>query len=80
MRPQQSCAPLTENPLDTVHDNDTQRTLVRVAEHLVEMVDLLRFGEADHVFGADELDERELGRERDGRSQRRLAGAGRAVE
>lgn len=71
---------LTEDALDAVDDNDAERTLVRVAKDLVQVLDLLGLGEADHVLGADELDERELGRERDRRRERRLARPGRTVQ
>ena len=40
-----------DNLLDTVNNNDTQRTLVRIIEDLVEVGNLLRFPHADHILG-----------------------------
>jgi hypothetical protein len=69
----------TEDPLDTIHDNDAQRRLVRIGEDLVEVGDLLGLAEADHVLGRDHLDEGEGGREGDGRGEGGLARGGGAV-
>lgn len=70
----------TEDPLNVVHNNDAQRTLVGVGKDLVEVGDLLVLSETDHVFGRDELDEREVRREGDRRCQSSLSRRRRTCE
>lgn len=69
----------TEEPLEVVDNDDAQRALVAVLEDLGNRGDLLCLGEADHAVGRDELHEGVLRRLRDGRCERGLAGAWRAV-
>lgn len=66
----------TQDPFDTVNNDDAQRTLVRVREDLVQVCDLLRLAEADHILRRDELDEGVLGGEGDGSGESGLSGTG----
>jgi len=51
----------TQNSLETVDYDTTERTLVTICEDFVEIAYLLRFGVANHVLRRDELDEGETG-------------------
>ena len=69
-----------EQPLEVVEDHERQGTLVGVVEDARDRHRLARLGDAHEALGGDELDERELGLQRDRRGQRGLAGARRALE
>lgn len=59
LKPRKDCR-LTENSFDTVNHNDTQRTLVAISKHFIQVCDLLSLRESDHVLCRNELDEGEL--------------------
>ena len=64
---------LTNQPLNAIHDNDAQRTLVTVVEYFGYRGYLLLLRIANHAVRRHQLDKGELRRSSDGGSQRRLA-------
>lgn len=72
--------PIVEQTLQVVDDDAAQGRLVSVVEDLSHLEALGRLGEADHVLGADDLDEGQVGRLCEVGGDGRLARVRRAFE